>query len=451
MHQMRTLVAGIVLVALVSACAGATPSGTSPAATASPGTSANASSSQAASPSSASTIRFMCWEGDLGSVADINAKLLAPFTAATGIKVDYEVAPWPEYWTKIGTLAAANQMPDVYCQSVAYAWDHAHTKVAANLTPMFTSQLNETDYYLTGTDATKYPNASGDLYAMPFRMAVGMIYYNKDLFDAAGVAYPTDDWTWDDLRAAAKTLSKDTDNDGAIDQWGYWLGSDNIQFDAIIKANGGKVLNDNLDKCELNQPNAIASIQWMVDAIKNDHISPAPGGYDTKGLPPFATGKVAMTSELSVAQFVYKDVKFKYDVAAMPKGTVDRVVYGGPDTLSISTSAKDPEAARKLLAYIIGPDVQKNQQLLGVGAIPFYRPAAEDPAYLSTPGLPGNFKVALDAFSHMKGADFSSHWIEWRDALTQQINAALSGQKSAASAAADACAAIDSILAASTQ
>ena len=62
--------------------------------------------------------------------------------------------------------------------------------------------------------------ADGLHYALPKYHGALAVYYNKDLFDAAGLPYPADDWTYDDYLAAMSALTADTDGDGAADVWG---------------------------------------------------------------------------------------------------------------------------------------------------------------------------------------------------------------------------------------
>ena len=69
-----------------------------------------------------------------------------------------------------------------------------------------------------------------------------ILYYNKDLFDKAGVAYPTNDWTWNDMLAAAKKLTLDTNKDGKIDQWGFAVNNIVWVWAGFVWGNGGDIL-----------------------------------------------------------------------------------------------------------------------------------------------------------------------------------------------------------------
>ena len=131
--------------------------------------------------------------------------------------------PWGEYWTKLPTQLAGGAPVDM-------AWMH-HTRAktfAANdwLLPLddllasFPAADWPDKFYESQVEAFKF---EGKQYGIPYDWAPGGFYINIDLFEEAGVDLPTEDWTFTDLLEAAKALTKDTDGDGQIDQWGINL------------------------------------------------------------------------------------------------------------------------------------------------------------------------------------------------------------------------------------
>lgn len=399
-------------------------------------------------------LKFMCWSATIGTVETVEDELTKPFTEKTGIEMEVEITPWSEYWTKIQTLAASGTMPDVYCQSVAFAWDHANRGISLNVQPLFDADMAAEDYFLELTPVLRYPDGAGDMYAVPFRWVDGVLFYNKDLFDEGGVAYPTDEWTYDDVLEAAKQLTKDTDGDGKIDQWGFYASNDHIALDALIKANGGLVLSEDYSQCMLTDQVAVDAIQWMVDAIDEWGVSPAPGlvgaelGAGEPAQLAFATGRVAMVIHGSYSVAFFQDMPFNWDVSYQPIGDVKRVVYGGPDSLSLAATSEHPNEAWEFLKYFIGPEMQAKATVVGLGSMPFLKEAAYNDVFLGTPGLPENYKVAVDSFPYIIGADFGSQWIEWRvTVMNSELQSALLGERSAADSAASACESIDAILA----
>lgn len=396
------------------------------------------------------TIKLMCWEGTIGTKELVTGDLIPGFQKLNpNIKLDYEVLPWDQYWTKIATLAASGTMPDVYCNSVAYIWDHANKNMSANIQALFDRDLKADDYFMDLTAVERYPDTKGELYGFPFRWVDGALFYNKKLFDEAGVSYPTENWTYDDVLAAAQKLTKDTDGDGKPDQWGLLASMNHIMLDSIIKSNGGKVVDDSYSKCMLTEPKALAAIQWVTDLVQKYNISPSPTVVQGFAQGIFPSGKVAMQIDGSYMAVPFKDIKdFAWDVSWQPKGSVSRVVYGGPDSLSISKNTPHLEQAWAFLKYMISPDIQARGDLIGLGSMPILKSAAYSDAWIKAAGQPANAKIFADSGPSVQGADFGSQWIEWRATImNNELDQALLGQRSVADSAAAACKAIDDVLA----
>jgi multiple sugar transport system substrate-binding protein len=395
------------------------------------------------------TLIFHCWEGDLGTYDDVMSDLITPFIEETGINVDYEVAPWADYWVKFNTLATSHQLPDVFCESVAYTSDHAANGLLADLTALET-KLGDNYFWdeVSHNLGSRYPDANGTLYAVPFREAGEVLFYNKDIFDTAGVAYPTNDWTYDDLVAAAQLLTKDLDGDGTIDQYGISLDGLYITHDTYVKANGGLIVNPEHTECLANSTIGIQALQDEVKWIQELHISPIPGGLDFQGAYPFATGKFAMYLDITPSFNYLLDVPFKWDIVLPPIGDVSRKIYGGQDPLAISAFTEHPAEAQQLLEYILSEKVQSNPKITGTGSIPFEKTVAYSDDFLNGRGYPANLKDLLDHFADLVDADFGSKWIEWRlGAMDPEIKAALLGTKSPEDALDAACGAVDAIFA----
>ena len=121
-----------------------------------------------------------------------------------------------------------------------------------------------------------------------------MLYYNKEIFDEAGVAYPTDSWTWDDLLAAAKKLTV-VESNGRVTRYG--LGMEGGKWSLWVNQNKGSILDDmrNPSKCTLTEPAALEAIKFFADlmneqlAMRDADLSQAGGDAAV-----FQSGQVAM-------------------------------------------------------------------------------------------------------------------------------------------------------------
>ena len=103
-----------------------------------------------------------------------------------------------------------------------------------------------------------------------------MVYYNKALFDAAGVPYPGNDWTWDDFLNAGLAMTKDSDGDGVTDQYGAGIDPILYRLAPFIWQMGGELVDDaaNPTQLVLDSPTALAAFQWFVDLQMKHHIVP---------------------------------------------------------------------------------------------------------------------------------------------------------------------------------
>ncbi len=210
-----------------------------------------------------------------------------------------------------------------------------------------------------------------NLYVLPRDIApVCVVFYNKELFDAAGLRYPTPEWKWDDMRAmAVKLTQKMADGTtvfGYADEWGIW--------DPFVLSNGGKYVDDlkNPKKCLLDSKEAIAGLQYRQDLIYKYKVMPSPsqlsamGGVGAADL--FIQGKAAMfLSGIWKTPYFRTTMKQKWDATVFPKGPSGKKGYlisGGG--YSILKSTKHPEEAWKLLTYLAGEEGQKQLAKTGL-------------------------------------------------------------------------------------
>lgn len=127
-----------------------------------------------------------------------------------------EVADWDSYLEKLRVLMAGGTPPDVFAMDAPLYLDWQSRGVLLNLQPYLDKDNTILDAVYPIT-LEAYKTADG-LYGLPRDFQTIVLYFNKDMFDAAGVADPTDAWTYADLRTAAKHLTLDKDGDGATDQ-----------------------------------------------------------------------------------------------------------------------------------------------------------------------------------------------------------------------------------------
>jgi multiple sugar transport system substrate-binding protein len=386
----RLLVLAVILSLLLTACGG------------------TAASSQKAD------ITMMMW-GDPAELEVWN-KIVADFhTANPNITVKVDVSDWDSYWTKLKTLLSAGTPPDVFAMDAPLYLDYQSRGVLLNLQPY----LDKNPDLLKGVypqtlEAYKTPDG---MFGLPRDFQTVALFYNKDMFDAAGVDYPTADWTYDDLRNAAKELTKDSDGDGKIDQFGYSLDLWDFEpgMSEIIWAYGGDLINAEHTKTLVGEPKARQAFQFLHDMMFVDKSIPDTNTLGEYGDDAFLAGVSAMTA---IGHWVvpgYAEVNFKWDVAPMPKGPAGQATSVNSAGFVVAKDSKSPDASFEFLKYVLSEPAQKRLAELGF-ACPVLKSVAESDAFLKQ-STPIDHKVFLDslAFAHMKPV--FKGYDEWSSAI----------------------------------
>lgn len=310
----------------------------------------------------AADLRFMYW-GDVSEIKIIK-EMVAKFEKDTKLKVSAERAPsGPPYMEKVLTQFAGGNAPDVLFVEVNNFKEFAQKGVLEDLNPFIEKEttIKKSQFYKEIIDRFTIDNK---LYVLPRDIApICVVYYNKKMFDEAGLKYPTDDWTWDDMVRTAKKLVKKDEKGmvtrfGYVDDWPIW--------EAFVLSNGGKIV-DNVKKptrCILNMKESIEGVQYRADLIYKYGITPSPsqmtamGGMGTADM--FMSERVAMFFSGIWKVPMFRQIKnFEWDVVMFPKspkGT--RGFHSGGSGYAIVKSAKNKEAAWKLVTYLAGREGQ---------------------------------------------------------------------------------------------
>jgi len=163
------------------------------------------------------TLRWGMW-GSPEEIATHQKVADAYMAKNPNVTIEIWSQPWGDYFTKLDTLFVTKdpkQIPDVFFLSPVPSY--AAKGVLQNLDPLIkASNLDLTDYWPGAIASTSY---NGSVYGFPRDVGVEVLYYNKDDFDKAKLSYPTDKWTWDDLRKAADALTV-KDASGRVTRYG---------------------------------------------------------------------------------------------------------------------------------------------------------------------------------------------------------------------------------------
>lgn len=357
----------------------------------------------------------------------VNQRLIAEFQSQhPELDVKLINEPSQRAMDKLQGMIVAGKAPDVMSIHGAYFVPFAAKGALLNLEPLVKqdSQFELADFYPRLLDLCRY---QGKLYSLPRYASIYALFYNRDLFDQAGVAYPDESWTWDTYLQAARKLTirsadpSQTRYGCAIDFWGS-------RVYPWIWGNGGQVIDLQSRSCVVDSPAAQQALQFLVD-LNRKHGVAAPISQadhrETKEM--FKAGRVAMfMSGAWDVQVLKTSTTLNWDVAPLPKGKV-RTTLLGTENYAISAKTKNPQAAWQLMSFLLG---KKNQAVMAteLEKQPSRRSVAEGSYLAEKAGY--NRKVFVDAVSYGQTAPNIEDWDRISRYLQDQLDLMWLGQVS---------------------
>ncbi|MGT2866073.1 extracellular solute-binding protein [Streptococcus fryi] len=338
------------------------------------------------------------------------------------IKVNIQVVDWDNYWTMLEAGATGGSLPDTF-------WMHSNEIYRYGSNEM----LLPLDDYLAKSEKTKlsnFPdglndiyNIKGKQYAIPKDFDTIGLWYNKKMFDEAGIAYPDDTWDWAKLKEVAKQLTK---ADGS--QYGFGAGLSNQEgYYNFIYQNGGEVITDDL-KSGYDNPKTVEALDYYFSFVK-ENISPAIT-VDKERAEAFQNGQVAMSlfGSWNLSGFTANDyIRENADVAVLPKGPdgTRSTIFNGLGH-AIAANTKHPEEAWKWVEFLGSKEAQEMQAKLGV-AISAYKGTAE--TWVDS-NKNFNIKNYVDMVDYAQIRPYSQTTIKWEDKAYELLKPAYLGEKS---------------------
>lgn len=330
-------------------------------------------------------ISFSTW-GSIDEM-DILKPILAEFTRRTGIPVELLHFP-KEYTHKLRMLVASARVPDVMFIPNDALPGFADRGVFRDLAPFLEkdSDIRIGDFYPQVIEAMRWKKK---LYGIPRDLSNLVVFYNKDLFDRAGVPYPAKGWTFEDLMRIAPRLTKRPDH------WAIGFQPNPLVWTPYVWSMGGDIMDADLSRCTLTDPPALKGLQFYVDLRNKHHFAPTDQEAGNARMTQlFATGKLAM--------FVYgrwavpgfrKKLTFDWDVAPFPSGPAGSIVDTDASGWAIATATRKPDESWQLVKFLASRwSIEKFTES---GLIVPSRPdVANSPAFLS--GKPASSRVFLD-------------------------------------------------------
>jgi len=341
------------------------------------------------------TLRVGIW----GSPEDIDTQTSAlEAYKSTHPNVDIQYESIPGDFAAAYQNAVASGIPyDVMVPGNWLVQGYAAKGLLLDLTPLMERDgISRDDFYASAFDALSYQDR---VYAMPMGLHVEVVYYNKDMFDQAGLAYPKSDWTWDEMIEVADQLTI-RDDSGNVTQWGVDIWQSANEWAAYLFQNDTWFMTED-GKCNLTDPKVQEVFQNFYDIIHTHKVQPSVADLQELSRDQmFLQGKLAMLGGAHwMAIRIAEDAPdLNYDVAPLPR-------LAGKEPASVLNvhgwgifkETQYPEAAWDLVKYL-STSWPKPQ----MGLIPASKEAAEGPLFLEDPREPEGVQFFLESASWPK-------------------------------------------------
>jgi multiple sugar transport system substrate-binding protein len=373
------------------------------------------------------------------------------------IKIEFLIVPHEQRQTKFSTMLAGDMAPDIVLPigvgGIAEFFDEW-----ADITPYI-----EKDKY----DMTRFIGKTVELHQYPGKGTLGLplcvypsvVYYNSDMFDAAGVEYPPQkfgekyadgsEWNLDKVREIAKKLTVDTAGNNAdspafdaknIKQFG-WDGWDWMNLGDYAQEFGpepGNNVSKDYKTAVINSPTYVDALTWTKKAVWDDHIqanTTEANVFNDKG-DPMGSGLVGMWEIQSWMGYAYDSwgSSFNWDVAAVPNVPGQKVISPtDADTFTIPKASKHKDQAWEVIKWLYEPAMMKKLTDI-YSCIPADKTLAvgwKDDMSKKYPNA--NFQVFLDALDYADGTPNHEAWFpeysKINDIVTNAVALVMTGEK----------------------
>jgi multiple sugar transport system substrate-binding protein len=252
---------------------------------------------------------------------------------------------------KLYAMMAAGQPPDIF-----YTNTVIRDRLAAEGRLLDMRNVSTDDPFVDRLWPDVYRqgiSADGGLYSIGNWSFTAGVYYNKDLFDRAGLQYPDTNWTWSDLISAARRLTVDTNGDGEPEQYGIFIPS---HFIEVFELMNGAPVDQKAFFVDLSDASREVFREYV--ALMNNRLMPDLRRVQAMGMQAsqlLQTGKAAMLVEGVPHQVLFEALAIRWGVAPIPRfgSHPIRCFRSESGGLSISAQTANPAAAWKALKWII--------------------------------------------------------------------------------------------------
>lgn len=373
-------------------------------------------------------VSFMVF-GDPAELAAYQTLVDAFETKFPDIQIDLRhVASQGDYQKQLVTAFAAGAEPDVMLLNYRRFMQFAARGGLEPVGSYFENSdlISSDQFYPQAIEAFQWDD---ETWCVPQNISSLVIYYNRDLFDAAGVAYPVAGWTWADFLETARALTRDLDGDGLVDQYGAGISPELFRLAVFVWQNGGELVDDPVQptRLTLDAPASLEAFQWFVDLQMVEHVVPDAAAEQAQSSEDrFMGGSVAMYFNSRRGVPTYRTVTgLDWDVAPLPAGVVNAGILHS-DAYCMAAKTENKDAAWALIEF--ANSVEGQTIMAGTGrTVPSLIEVAESPAFLDPTQYPPSSQVFLDVIPLLRRVPLLPNWPQIEATANNEIANAFYG------------------------
>lgn len=383
------------------------------------------------------TIKFMTFSANPESGISLD-ELKATFEEQNpNIKVEIETLGYDDYFVSLQTKFLGDDAPDCFETNFENFVAYADEGLLANLEDSIAS--SGIDLSILNQETVKAFNLDDTQYGLPYSFSNVVLIYNKELFDQAGVDYPTSDWTWDDADAAGAAIRALGE-----DIYGYYQPIQFYEFFKAVEQNGGSILNEDKTAFVVNSPENVATLEHMMARINETNIMPTDvqmGGMGDWDL--FLSGRLGMLINGVWAFPTFTEqAEFEWDIAVEP-GNTQKATHFFANGLAVYAQSEKQEAAFKWISFLSSSEEMAQFRLDNNWELsPSLYEGILDAYTKVTP--PNNKAAVFESLNYLVTTPAIVEFSMTADIIGQQLSAAASGEKTAQEALDDAQAELES-------
>jgi multiple sugar transport system substrate-binding protein len=282
------------------------------------------------------------------------------------------------------------------------------------------SLIKESDYYPEAINPYKW---NGELICIPQNISSLVVYYNKSLFDQAGVSYPAQNWTWSDFLTTAQELTIDLDGDGNTDQFGVGIEASLIRLAPFVWQAGGRITDNDIAPSSLwlTTKEASEAGEFFIGLQTTHHVTPnAEQETSEDSESRFINGSIAMFFNSRRGVPTYREsANFDWDVAPLPQNKAQATILHA-DAYCLPSASKNKDAAWKFIEYansVVGQTIVAETGR----TVPSLISVANSPAFLDPNTKPASNQVFLDVIPFIRPLPIHPNWAEIEEIASQEL------------------------------